>query len=102
MVGKLTAKTRMIKIVNMITRTDDVISVYQEETINDIKDRYLEYNAHANSYTWKALINEEFIVLDMGKTLDENNVTTSRTSSWTSTWTTTSTCPPFTSTTTTI
>ena len=73
-VGKLTAKTRMIKIVNMITRTDDVISVCQEETINDIKDRYLEYNAHANSYTWKALINDEFFVLDMTKTLDENNV----------------------------
>ncbi len=73
-IGKLTAKTRMVKIVNMVTRTEDVINVCQEETISDIRDRYLEYNAHSHSYTFKALINDEFTVLDMNKTLDENNV----------------------------
>lgn len=73
-IGTLTAKTRMVKIVNMVTRTEDVISVCQEETIGDIRDRYLEYNAHAHSYTFKALINDEFMVLDMNKTLDENKV----------------------------
>ena len=73
-VGELTAKTRMIKLINMVTRGEDVITVCCEETISDIRDRYLEYNAHANSYTFKALINDEFVCLDMAKTLDENGV----------------------------
>eukprot|EP00605_Chrysophyceae_sp_TOSAG23-4_P002760 GSChrysophyteH1.ASY1.ANO1.3043.1 assembled CDS len=73
-VGELTAKTRMIKMINMVTRGEDVITVCSEETINDIRDRYMEYNAHANSYTFKALINDEFVCLDMNKTLDANNV----------------------------
>ena len=73
-VGELTAKTRMIKMINMITRGEDVITVCSEETINDIRDRYMEFNAHANSYTFKALINDEFVCLDMNKTLDGNNV----------------------------
>ena len=73
-VGELTAKTRMIKLINMVTRGEDVITVCSEETINDIRDRYMEYNAHANSYTFKALMNDEFVCLDMAKTLDENGV----------------------------
>ena len=73
-IGQLTEKTRMIKIVNMVTRAEDVITVCHEETINDIRDRYMEYNAHAQSYTFKALIKDEFVCLDMKKTLDDNNV----------------------------
>jgi hypothetical protein len=64
----------MVKVVNMLTKTEDVINTCQEETINDIRDRYIEYNAHGNSYTWKALINDEFVPLDMDKTLEQNNV----------------------------
>lgn len=73
-VGELTARTRMIKLVNMTTRGEDVITVCSEETIKDIRDRYMEYNAHACSYTFKALIGGEFVCLDMGKTLDANGV----------------------------
>ena len=39
-----------------------------EETISEILERYLKYNAHAASYTWK--YNGQN--LDMGKTLEEN------------------------------
>ena len=73
-VGELTARTRMIKLVNMTTRGEDVITVCSEETINDIRDRYMEYNAHACSYTFKALIKGEFVCLDMTQTLDTNGV----------------------------
>jgi len=73
-VGEVTAKTRMVKLINMVTREDDVITVCSEETIGDIRDRYMEYNSHANSYTFKALINDEFVCLDMSTTLDANGV----------------------------
>lgn len=41
-----------------------------EETLTEILQRYLHYNAHAHSYTWK----HDGVVLDMSKTLSENNV----------------------------
>ena len=44
--------------------------VCSEENINEILDRYLRYNAHAASYTWKYERN----VLDMQKTLQENGI----------------------------
>eukprot|EP01041_Mallomonas_annulata_P009178 gene9178-19020_t len=72
--GKLTTKTRMLKIVNMMTHTEDVISSCQEETVNDILDRYLQYNQHAKSYTWKALIRGVFVNLNMNQTLEQNEV----------------------------
>jgi hypothetical protein len=64
----------MIRIANMLTQSEDVISVCHEETINDILERYLEYNQHAKSYTWKALKGKEFEELNMEKTLEENKV----------------------------
>ena len=73
-IGKLTRQTRMIKVVNMVTRTEDVITVCAEETIADIRERYVEYNAHSHSYAWKAVLKDEFVVLDMSKTLEENGV----------------------------
>ena len=38
--------------------------------MNEILSRYLKYNAHAGSYTWKY----EGRVLDMDKTLTENGI----------------------------
>mmetsp|Transcript_28273 Transcript_28273/g.27109 ORF Transcript_28273/g.27109 Transcript_28273/m.27109 type:complete len:157 (-) Transcript_28273:168-638(-) len=73
-VGKLTMKKRMVKIANMLTRVDDVINTCQEETINEIRERYVEYNRHAQSYTWKVIINDAFINLEMNLTLKENGV----------------------------
>lgn len=41
-----------------------------EETLCEILKRYLPYNSHANSYTWKFFEKN----LDMSKTLKENGV----------------------------
>jgi hypothetical protein len=58
----------------MLTRSEDVIQTCQEETISDIRERYLEYNKHAKSYTWKAMIGDKLVAMDMTKTLEENQV----------------------------
>lgn len=41
-----------------------------EETLNEIMHRYLRYNSHAASYTWK----HNGVNLDMSKTLSENGI----------------------------
>lgn len=69
-IGKLTTKTRFIRIVNTLTKNDDKIEVASEESLNEILDRYLEINAHAASYTWKRLGK----VLDMAANLEQNGI----------------------------
>ena len=66
----MTRQTRPIRIVNTLTKHDNIIEVASEETINEILDRYLVINAHAASYTWKRLGK----VLDMGKSLEANGL----------------------------
>jgi len=46
------------------------VQVCVEETMEEILERYLDFNRHAGSYTWKRLGQK----LDMEKTLEENNV----------------------------
>lgn len=41
-----------------------------EETLEEILQRYLRYNSHARSYTWK----HDGEVLDMSRTLSDNHV----------------------------
>ncbi len=41
-----------------------------EETLNEIQHRYLVFNQHARSYTWK----HHGAVLDMTKTLEANGI----------------------------
>ena len=69
-VGRLTKQVRLIRLINTLTRHDDKLEVCSEETINEILDRYLSINSHAASYTWKRLGK----VLDMAKTLDQNEI----------------------------
>ena len=69
-IGSLTKKTRKLRIINMLTKHDDVLEVCSEETLNEILDRYLELNEHAASYTWKRLGRP----LDMDRTLEENEI----------------------------
>lgn len=45
-----------------------------EDTISKIQSRYVEYNKHSGSYTWKTLIKDEIINLDMEATLDGNGI----------------------------
>ena len=42
--------------------------------MNEIQARYMEYNAHAGSYTWKRLDGGAFVEMDMAMTLSENSV----------------------------
>ena len=71
MIGRLTKKERKINIMNTLCKGDEeVISVASEETLNEILDRYLQYNVHAASYTWKRLGKK----LDMDLTLVENGI----------------------------
>jgi len=58
----------------MLTKSEDVINTCTEEKIDEMKDRYMEYNKHARSYTWKAIVNDALIYLDMNKTLEENGI----------------------------
>ena len=69
-IGKLSEKTRKLRIINMITKNDDILEVCSEEKMNEILDRYIELNEHAASYTWKRLGRP----LDMEKTLEENDI----------------------------
>mmetsp|Transcript_112816 Transcript_112816/g.313630 ORF Transcript_112816/g.313630 Transcript_112816/m.313630 type:complete len:222 (-) Transcript_112816:82-747(-) len=73
-IGTLSAKTRWLRVVNTMTSQSDLLEVASEETLNEIQDRYVEYNAHAGSYTWKALFEGEFRPLDMTQTLEANGV----------------------------
>jgi len=69
-IGKLSQKTRKIRIVNTLTKDEHIIEVCSEESLNAIQERYIKLNAHAKGYIWKRL----GYLLDMDKTLEENNV----------------------------
>lgn len=61
---------------------EHLLEVPSEEVIEEIRSRYLPYNWHAASYTWKALRpvrmglpgETDFQPLDMRMTLDENGI----------------------------
>lgn len=70
----MSQKTRTIEVVNVLTQQTKVLEVCSEETIQEIQERYLEWNAHAASYTWKSLQHDEFVPMDMAATLAENGI----------------------------
>ncbi|CCW70361.1 unnamed protein product [Phytomonas sp. Hart1] len=73
-IGKLTKKTRLVRIINTLTNDEITLEVCCEETLlNILEERYLTYNAHARSYTWRRLVPEPHD-LDMELTLDENGI----------------------------
>lgn len=69
-IGELTSRTRKIRIINTLNHHEATLEVCSEETLNEIQNRYLEFNAHAASYTWKRMTEN----LDMNKTLEENGI----------------------------
>ena len=80
-VGKLSSVMRKIRVKNVLTGQEHLMEVPSEETVAEIRERYLEYNWHAGSYTWKVLRKDEekggeltFVELDMDKTLGDNGV----------------------------
>lgn len=70
LVGNLSTRRRRIHVVNQLTGQDDIIDVCAEETLEEIRERYTKYNAHAKGYTWRRLGKP----LDMSKTLEENGI----------------------------
>lgn len=78
-VGNLTTKTRDIRLKNVLTGQEDQLEVPSEETIEEIQQRYLDLNWHAQSYIIKALTKSpngklKFLELDMKKTLHQNGI----------------------------
>lgn len=69
-IGSAAKRMRKITIVNLLTKQKNTFEVPIEETVEEIRDRYLTHNAHAGSYTWKRLGK----VLNMQKTLEENGM----------------------------
>ena len=69
-IGKLTKKSRKIKIINMLTDHTTLLEVPCEETVNEILVRYKRHNKHGGSYTWKRLGRP----LDMEKNLSDNGI----------------------------
>ncbi|KAM4678378.1 cytochrome b5 domain-containing protein 1 [Discoglossus pictus] len=69
-IGILSSKTRIIRIINTLTSQEHSLEVCSEETIWEILRRYLPYNSHAASYTWKFC----GVPLNMDLTLEENGV----------------------------
>lgn len=69
-VGTLSKNPRFIRIVNTLTKQEDLIECAGEESLIDILGRFKRINAHAESYTWKFLGK----VLVMEKTLDQNGI----------------------------
>ena len=45
--GYLTGRTRRLRVVNMLLRSEEVIEVCSEQTISEIRDTFKAYNAHA-------------------------------------------------------
>ena len=56
--------------VNILSSQEQQIEVCTEESMNAIQKRYMVWNSHARSYTWK--YNGK--VLEMERTLEENGV----------------------------
>jgi hypothetical protein len=74
-VGRRSMRTRHVRIVNMLTKDEHVLRVCAEEPVGDIRDKYLAYNSHAESYVWKRLGDGGGMVqVDMNKNLEENGV----------------------------
>nr|XP_044986610.1 cytochrome b5 domain-containing protein 1 isoform X11 [Jaculus jaculus] len=69
-VGRLSAKTRNIRIINTLTSQEHTLEVGALESMWEILYRYLPYNAHAASYTWK----HDGKNLNMDYTLEENGI----------------------------
>ena len=78
-VGKLSSSTRHVRVKNVLTGHEHVMEIPSEETIRQIRARYLVFNGHAASYTWKALKpNDEDVLafqdLVMDFTLHDNGI----------------------------
>lgn len=70
-VGRMSEKEVSVRLINTLTYEEDILVVPIEETLNEICERYLKYNLHARSYTWKDI---EERVLNMSFNLIKNKI----------------------------
>jgi len=70
LIGSAASRTRRVEIVNLMTKQKNMLEVPVDETVEEIQQRFLVFNAHAASYTWKRLGKP----LNMNKTLEENGM----------------------------
>jgi cytochrome b involved in lipid metabolism len=74
-IGALTAKTRKVKLFNMLNKVETTLEVCSEETLEEIQRRYLAFNGHSASYTWKRTDSTHVArILNMRETLDANGI----------------------------
>jgi len=74
-IGSLTAKTRKLTLYNMLNKVSTTLEVCAEETLEEIQRRYLAFNGHSSSYTWKRTdSNAVARILNMRETLDANGI----------------------------
>ena len=74
-IGALTAKTRKIILFNMLNKESTKLEVCSEETLEEIQRRYLAFNGHSSSYTWKRTDSTSVArILNMRDTLDANGI----------------------------
>ena len=69
----------MIRVRNVLTKQEGEMEVPSEETVAEIRARYLALNSHAMAYIWKAFKKDsngefELFELDMNRTLQENGI----------------------------
>ncbi|XP_067004187.1 cytochrome b5 domain-containing protein 1 [Anabrus simplex] len=69
-IGYVTERARKIRMLNVLTGTENTLTVCKEDKLSRILERQLLFNSHIRSYTWKF----ETRVLDMNKTLEENKI----------------------------
>lgn len=81
-VGWVSRRLIRVRVKNVLTSQEHEIEVPSEETLRQIRQRYLRFNWHAESYIWKALMIRDgvldFYPLDMSLTLEENGVLNDR------------------------
>ena len=75
----MTQSARVIRLKNTLTGQEDKLEVPGEETVGEIRRRYLEINGHAQAYGMKSLVinaKGEWICkeLNLRKTLEENGI----------------------------
>ncbi|KAL7300740.1 hypothetical protein TKK_0006717 [Trichogramma kaykai] len=68
--GWVTKNPRPCRITNTLTGQGAIISVCEEDSIRRIQERFMFYNPHCRSYTWKY----EGKALDLDLTLTENGI----------------------------
>ncbi|XP_033221121.1 cytochrome b5 domain-containing protein 1 [Belonocnema kinseyi] len=68
-IGNLTVNSRPCRIINVLSGYQSIISVCEEDTIQRIQERFLDFNANGASYTWKfegRSINLHYTLTDNG------------------------------------